>query len=280
MYLARLCAASAALALTGCATAPPMNAGRISEIRAGVSSVAFVQNGVEPLTYGVGALDGKSSWAGTQIQFQAGSSAKIDAQGAAAANLVFAIGGAIARESMKDDPDYYPRLLQGLIGERRFTNEVAPRVWPTFARAWQINYDPERVVVVPNAQAISEKDDLYVGRDPGTDLVLMYSLDRFVLSEKPELSVLWKAVVTAGMYDRPVVPYIQGRMSVYKRDADGQLHRIWAGICSDADFLNADFAVQFPLLKAEPQRAGPMFDSAVAMAENTCSKALKTLHGT
>lgn len=279
MHLAHLGTASVALALVGCATAPPMNAGRIADIRAGVRSVSFVQNGVEPLTYGVGGLDGKSSWAGPQVYFQPGSSAQADAQGAAAANLVFAIGGAIARESMKDDPDQYPRLLKGLIGERRFTSEIAPRVWPTFARAWQINYDPARVVVVPNEQAVSEKDDLYVGKDPGTDLVLMYSLDRFMLSEKPELSVLWKAIITAGMYDRPVVPYIQGRMSVYKRDADGQLRRIWNGICRDTDFLNADFAVQFPLLKAEPQRAGPMFDAAVEMAASTCSKALKPLLG-
>lgn len=279
MYLARLCAASAALALVGCATAPSMTSDRIAEIRTGVRSVTFVQNGVEPLSYGVGALDGKSSWAGTQIQFQPGTSAKADVQGAAAANLVFAIGGAIARESMKDDPDYYPRLLRELVGERQFASEIAPRVWPAFARAWQVGYDPARVVVVPNAKAVAEKDkeDLYPGEDPGTDLVLMYSLDRFVLSEKPELSVLWKAVVTAGMYDRPVVPYILGRMSAYKRDTDGQLHRIWGGICHDADFLNADFAVQFPLLKAEPQRAGPMFDSAVAMAAETCSKALKPL---
>lgn len=279
MYLARLCAASAALALAGCAAAPPMNAGRITEIRAGVRSVTFVQNGAEPLSYGVGAVDGKSSWAGPQIQFQAGSPAKIDAQAALAANAVFAVGGAIAREAMKDDPDYYPRLLRGLIGERQFTNEVAPRVWPTFTRAWQVNYDPARIVVVPNAQAVAEKGDLYVGNDPGTDLVLMYSLDRLMLSEKPELSVLWKSVVTAGMYDRPVVPYILGRLSVYQRNANGKLQRIWGGICSDMDFLNADFAVQFPLLKAEPQRARPMFDSAVAMAADTCDKALKPLLG-
>lgn len=279
MRLVRLCATCVVLALVGCATAPSINANHIAEIRAGVQSVAFVQNGVEPLTYGVGALDGKSSWAGPQIGFQAGSSSKMDVQGAAAANLVFAVGGAIARESMKDDPDYYPRLLRTLVGERQFTNEIAPRVWPAFAQAWQIAYDPAQVMVVPNAQAVTEKDDLYAGKDPGTDLVLMYSLDRFMLSEKPELSVLWKAVVTAGMYDRPVVPYIQGRMSVYKRNASGQLHRIWTSVCSDLDFLNADFAVQFPLLKAEPQRAGPMFDSAVAMAANTCNKALKPLTG-
>jgi len=279
MHLTRLCAASAALALAGCAATPPMNASRVAEIRTGVRSVTFVQNGVEPLSYGVGAVDGKSSWAGPQIQFQAGSPAKIDTQAALAANVVFAVGGAIAREAMKDDPDYYPRLLRSLIGERQFTSEVAPRVWPTFARAWQVNYDPAQVVAVPNAKAVPEKGDLYQGSDPGTDLVLMYSLDRFMLSEKPEISVLWKSVFTAGMYDRPVVPYILGSMSVYKRNAGGQLQRIWDGICSDMDFLNADFAVQFPLLKAEPQRAGPMFDSAVVMAADTCSKALKPLLG-
>lgn len=279
MYLARLCVAAAALVLAGCAATPPMSANNVAEARTNVHSVTFVQNGVEPLAYSVGALDGKSSWAGPQVQFQAGSSSKIDVQGAAAANLVFTIGSSLARESMKDDPDYYPRLLQALVGQRQFTNEIAPLVWPMFAHAWQIDYDPARLVVVPNAQAASEKNDLYVGQDPGTDLVLMYTLDHFILSEKPELSVLWKAVLTAGMYDRPVIPFIQGRMSVYKRTTDGQLHRIWNGICSDSAFLNADFAVQFPLLQAEPQRAGPMFDSAVVMAANTCSKALKPLLG-
>jgi hypothetical protein len=277
MRVQSLFTAAAGLALAGCATAPPMSASTVADMRSSIRTVAFVQNGTEPLNYGVGALDGKTSWAGPQMQFQAATSNRADVQGAAAANIVFAVGGAIARESMKDDPDYYPRLMKTWIGERKFTNEVAPRVWPELARAWRVDYDPKRVIVLPNDRVATDKEGVFVGADPGADLVLMYSIEQLMISEKPEMSVLWKSVVTAGMYDRPVVPYIKGRMSVYKREADGKLRRAWVGDCRDQAFLNADFAVQFPLLKAEPQRAGPMFDASVAMAASTCSAALKPI---
>lgn len=273
--IAAACLAS--LALGGCATAPSMTSTQVSELRSKVKSVAFVQNGTIPYQYSVGAVDGKTSWAGPQVGLAPATSAKADVGAAAAANVVFLVGASIAREAMKDDPEYYNRLLKTMVGERQFTSEVAPSVMPLLARAWQVDYDAAKLKVMPNDQLIGDDKGLFKGEDPGTDMVLVFSLPRFTLSEKPEMSVLWKSVVTAGMYERPVVPYITGWMGVYRRDDGGQLRSVWSSVCPDLDFLNAPVSEQFVVLKEAPQKAKPVFDAAIPIAVESCRKALKTL---
>lgn len=266
-----------ALLLTGCATTSQITPAQVAEMRVGAKSVAFLQNGTAPHQYLVGAVDGKTSWAGPQVGFSPATSARADVGAAAAANLVSAIGAGIARDAMKEDPDYYNRLLKKMVGERQFTSEIAPGVLPALAKAWQVDYDPARLKVVPNDRLVSDDQGLFKGEDPGTDLVLMFSVPRFMLSEKPQMSVLWKAVVTAGTYDRPVVPYISGLMSVYRRDTAGQLRAVWSAPCPDLDFLNAPVSEEFTVLSEAPEKAGPVFDAAIPIAVESCRKALKPI---
>lgn len=272
-----LAGAALALLLTGCATTSPITPAQIAEMRAGAKSVAFIQNGTEPHQYLVGAVDGKTSWAGPQVAFTPATSSRMDTGAAAAANLVSAIGSSIAREAMKDDPHYYDRLLKKMVGERQFTSEITPGVLPALAKAWQVEYDATKLRIVPNSQLVTDDKGLFTGEDPGADLVLMFSVPRFMLSEKPQMSVLWKAVVTAGTYDRPVVPYISGLMSVYRRDEAGQLKVVWSARCNDIDFLNAPVSEEFAVLKEAPEKAGPVFDAAIPIAVESCRKALKPI---
>lgn len=261
--------------LAGCAAPLP----KPSELGAGVKTVAFVQHGTEPNRYVIGAVDGKTSWAGGSPTFTPGSSASLDVGVAAGANLVMLIGQKIAEESLKDDPEYYLRLLKKMVGERKMTDEIAPRVLPPLANSWGFTYNPERLTVIPNGTPLIDEQGKFNGKDPGTDLVLAYAIDQLVLSEKPSLSVLWKAVGTAGMYDRPVVPYITGVMTALKRDEKGALKQIWSARCPDFHFLNAPVSEEFVVLKENPEKAAPVFDAAVPIATMSCMKTLSQLNG-
>lgn len=267
---------AAAIVLSGCATAP---VGKPKELGAGVRSVTLVQHGEEPLRYVVGGVDGKTSWAGGGMAFTPASSARVDAQAALGPNLVFAIGQNIAREAMKDDPDYYARLLTKMIASRKLTNEAAPRVFPELAGAWGVPYDRAAPVQVAAGMDMADAQGRYAGTDPGTDLVLAFGIEQLLLSEKPTLSVLWKAVGTAGMYDRPVIPYIVGTMTAFKRDDRGELKKVWAARCSDAEFLSApDVFEQWTVLKDHPEKAAPLLDAAVRVAAQGCGKTLAQMN--
>lgn len=268
--------ATSVILLAGCAAPLP----KPSELGAGAKTVAFIQHGTEPNKYVVGAVDGKTSWAGGGAPtFTPGSSASIDVGAAAAANIVFAVGQKIAAEAMKDDPEYYIRLLRTMVGERKMTNEVAPRVLPELAASWGFTYNTAQTSVVPNGTPLIDAQGNFNGKDPGTDLVLSYGIEQLMLSEKPTLSVLWKAVGTAGMYDRPVVPYIVGSMTAFKRNDKGELKQVWNARCPDLDFLNAPVSEQFVVLRENPEKAAPVFDAAVPLAAASCKTVLKRLNG-
>ena len=262
--------------LFGCASAPP--APRPSELGANVKSVAFVQYGEEPLRYVIGAVDGKTSWAGTGMEFTPATSSKADVQGAAVATLVSAIGQKIAQDALKEDPDYYIRILMKMVGERKLTSEVAPLVLPEMAAAWGLSSSRDIKILRRAKEApLASQEGNYLGDDPGTDLVLTYEIERLLLSEKPTLSVLFKAVGTAGMYDRPVVPYMLGKMTAFKRGENGQLKQVWTAKCSDFEFMDG-VNEQWVVLKEQPEKAAPVFDSAVLMAAKGCKRTLAQLN--
>ena len=261
--------------LTGCASGPP--APRPSELGANVKSVAFVQYGEEPHRYAIGAVDGKTSWAGPGMEFTPATSSRADVQGAAVATLVSAIGQKIAQDALKEDPDYYTRILMKMVGERKLTSEVAPLVMPEMAAAWGLSSRDIKILRRAKDAPLATQEGNYPGDDPGTDLVLTYEIERLLLSEKPTLSVLFKAVGTAGMYDRPVVPYMLGKMTAFKRNESGQLKQVWTAKCSDFEFLDG-VNEQWVVLKEQPEKAAPVFDSAVLMAAKGCKRTLAQLN--
>jgi hypothetical protein len=69
-------------------------------------------------------------------------------------------------------------------------------------------------------QSLDEAAGRYSGADPGTDVVMTFTVHELLLSEKPSSRGL-KAVFTAGMYDKEVMPYFSAHMGVYRRQEGG-----------------------------------------------------------
>ena len=276
---------AAAAALSACATVEPV---KVSELAAGVKTVAFVQNGKVPMKYTIGAVDGTTSWSNYSIMGArlnekdrvdpsptiATGNTQNDIAVGAGLEIVSGVGKAIADKSMKDDPAYYDRLLARMVGSRELAAEAGAGVLPSLARTWNVAYTPANLRVFAEPQKLDDPAGRYVAADPGTDLVLTFTMTELLLSEKPSARAL-KSVVTFGMYDKEVMPYITAVMSAYRRQPGGELKRVWTTACTN-DFADAP-AQEWTVLRAAPERAGALFDGTVPRLVHKCETTLRKL---
>ena len=246
-----------------------------------------MQNGRHAVKYSIGAVDGKTSWSNYSILGarlnQDDKSSPVgnlvvtgkpvpDAMAGAGLEIVSLIGKSIADKSMQDDPAYYDRLLARMVGEREIGAAVGQVVLPAVARAWGLPFNPAQLIVLPVAGKIEDADGRYTATDPGTDLVLAFTLSELMLSEKPSMRGL-KAVVSMGMYDKEVMPYLVGEVAAYRRQPAGHLQRVWAGRCGNG-FVDAP-ADEWTALRADPLRGGALIDKTVPRVAAGCEEALK-----
>lgn len=268
--LKKLACAAALAILCGCGTTKKINVGEITK---DVKSVSFVQNGRQAAALTIGAVDGKTSWANAPIAGTASNpNSKADVAGAALLTMTSVIGKSIADASIAKDPQYYDRLLAQMIEGRELSVQAGSVLLPAMARAWGVAFDPDRLVVSPNVKAIHGKDNRYAGDDTGADLVLTFTLEQVLLSEKPSQRGLM-SVVTFGMYDKEVMPFLTGEFSAYRRVVDGGLERVWTMQCHNT-FLDAP-AQEWTVLRDDPTRAKALFDQTLPRFAAGCSELIR-----
>lgn len=266
------------LLIAGCAT--PFGPAEVTALRNEIKSVTFVQNGTEPARLGVGVVDGKTFWSGgLGVSFRPENPASAaDVKLATNANLVLLAGGLIAKAAMASDPDYYERTVRAVLADRDITSEMAGTVLPEFAGAWGLPFDRKKLQVRRGAPAPLGDGNAYGGEDPGTDLVLSFTVDQFVINEKPSLKAVGYAF-TMGAGDRQVVPVIGASLAAFRRDANGQLKRIWSQDCMIFHTLMSLPDESFAALAETPAKGKPLIDAAVPEAAKSCAKTLESFRG-
>lgn len=282
----RLTTLALAATLAACATTNPV---KPAEIASEVKSVTYVQNGKQPARVGIGAVDGKTSWSNYSITGQRLNESTptdgvpgpltvtgkqpADAVIGAGLEIVSAIGKSIADSSMKDDPQFYDRLFARMIGSRELALETGRGVLPALAQAWQQPYSDGQLVVLPLPSRLDDAEGRYTGTDPGTDLVMVYTLDEVLLSEKPSSRAL-KGLLTFGMYDKEVMPYFQVNVAVYRRQAaGGSLHKLWSTRCGNG-FQDAP-AAEWTALRDAPESGRDLLDKTVPRVVSGCGEMFK-----
>jgi len=278
-------AIAAAMFLVGCATNEQL---KTSEILKDARSAAFVQNGRGAASYVIGAVDGKTSWSNYSIMGERlsgpnqnkGSAPYITPTGKvgpdAAANLglevVSHVGKAIADASMKDDPEYYDRLLTAMVGSRELASEAGPPVLKLLAGSFSLVFDPAKLRTLDVPEKLEDEQGRYLLSDPGTDVVVVFTLREVLLSEKPSMRGL-KAVVTMGMYDKEVMPYLTADLAVFRRQPTGEFRRAWASRCQNP-FTNDAPAMEWVDLRQNPNKGGPLFDQTLPRLVKGCAAVL------
>ena len=270
MFKLPACAAVLAI-LCGCANVQKVN---VSEITRDVKSVSFVQNGRQPGTLTIGAVDGTTSWSNAPLYgTPSNPNAKADVAGAALLTLTSLVGKAIADADLAKDPQYYNRLLTQMVEGRELSFQAGQTLLPAMARAWGVPFEPARLVLLPSAQDLHGKEsNRYLGEDTGADLVLTFTLQQLLLSEKPSARGL-KSLVSFGLYDKEVMPFFTGEFSAYRRLADGGLERVWTTQCRNT-FLDAP-AEEWTVLRDDPQRAIPLLDKTLPRFIDGCSQIIQ-----
>lgn len=262
--------------LVGCASTPSP---KPSELMSDVKRVAFVQHGAGPLRTEAAGVDGKTLWGGSNVALQPGTSARADVQGAAAGNVVLLIGGAIAREAMKEDPQLYERTMRGMIGERPISSEISAAVFPEIATAWGTTFQPDSATYLAADVPLATPEGLYAGKAVDADLVIVYSLESMVVMEKFSAGTLFRAVAMLGLGDRNVFPSLNGSLTVFKRDQKGDLRQVWRTKCPMLGYFGSAPDVKWSTLVENPAAAAPLFDAAIPLAIGGCKRAIAARAG-
>lgn len=271
--------------LTGCA-APLL---KPVDLVGTAKTVSFVQNGRLPVKYTIGAVDGKTSWSNYSIMgarlneedkrdptgggtITATGAANTDIAIGAGLEIVSGIGKAMADAAMKDDPKFYQRLFSQMVGARELGADTGRAVLPAMARTLGVGYSAAQLTIIPTAGKIEGEGGRYVATDPGTDMVVVFTLREVILSEKPSVRGL-KAVVTFGMYDKEVMPYFLGDLAIFRRDPAGLLSRVWSGRCGNS-FVNAPYE-EWTALRDSPALGGDLLDKSVPRVGADCEASMR-----
>ncbi len=266
-----ICAAGLAI-LCGCGTVQKVDVGATTK---DVKTVAFVQNGRHAKQLMVGAVDGKTFWAGANvIGVPANPASRADQTAAIGATLVSLIGSAIAQAAIDADLQQYQRVLDQMIGSRELSLDAGRVVLPALADAWGVPYADARLSVLPETVVLNGPNNRYAGADPGADLVLAFTLSRITFTEKPSVGGLFETMLTLGLNDKEVRPMFHGELAAFRRSRDGHLDRVWTTECFDS-FVDAA-TENWGALAADPARGGAMLDMTLPRFAAACAKASNT----
>jgi hypothetical protein len=264
-----LLSCSALLLMTACATGPAM---KPDDVKRDVKTVTFVQNGKHANQLTIGAVDGKTFWAGQSVVGQpANSASRADQQAAVATSVVSLIGGVIAKAAIEKDQEQYKRVIDYVSSKRELGLESGRRVLPALARAWGVPFNASNVVVMNDTPFLTDSADRFLGADPGGDLVLAFSLQQVQFTEQVSVGAAVTGAFKLGMGSRDVTSEFVGVLLAFRRDASGELKRVWSTSCRNS--LLSGHTVDWDTMSRSPERTKSVLDSSMAEFVNACGKA-------
>lgn len=249
-----------ALLLPGCATGPSL-----SELRGGVRSATFVQQGREPVQLGFGVVDTASFWAthGSGVSSQLG-------------------GGYLWRDleqgGRADVEKRAPTaadVMRWLYNKHPLVDQTSAALMPKLATLWDVPYEPAKVRVV-DLRVIEDQDGNFTAFAPTTDLVIVYSVQHLRLTERFTLGNALLAGVTFGTNTKNVTAELDIFYRAYKRDpASGKHKRAWHSGCGlHSAYMTTD--LPFPEVVKSREKAKQLWDEASATTIDRCAKHLDT----
>ncbi|SDK40775.1 hypothetical protein [Microbulbifer yueqingensis] len=246
---------------TGCAATPP-----VSELRQGVQTVAYVQNGVEPLRYSTGVIDASSFWAayGSQVGGQTGGA------------LWHGLAAAGASEQLSK-AEQNALLVKGLYGEHDLATAVFSDLMPKLARAWDQPYDEADLVVLADRPARVEEGVLK-NFETNADLVLMLEVSNLNLTEIFSMGGAFAAGLTMGLNTKSLTTEANVVMRAFKpSETDPRNYELaWWRMCGP-NYTTMDTSYTMEELQEKPERMQEILDEAKGQAIEGCSAVLANL---
>jgi hypothetical protein len=256
--------------MSACATVPQTN---VKEVTRDIKSVTFLQNGKHAKNVTIGAVDGKTFWAGQSVVGQpANSASKADRAAAAQVTAVSAIGGLVASAAVEANKAEYLGVVTHAKERRELGLEAARAVMPAMAQMWGLRFDASRLVVLSEIMDLADAGQR-LAADPGGDLVLAFTLQSVNFTEKVSVSGALLGSWKLGLGSRSVTSEMSGLMSAYRRQADGSLKHVWSWGCK-TNLLEGP-AVDWDALAADPTLMAPILDGTYPLLAKWCETTAK-----
>jgi hypothetical protein len=254
----------AMLLLYGCGSTPP-----VSELRNGVQSATFIQHGTEPLNYSFGVVDTASFWAQNGGNLGPG----VGVVGMVAGETAAAAG----RDASARKAPTAAQVMKALYGNHPLVNEASRKTMPELARLWGVPYDAKQLRIVQPGAPFEDAQGKLLGVSATTDLVLTFAVSQLTLTEKFSVGGAFAAGFTMGTNTKNVAAQTSVLMKAYKRDpATGQYAKIWTQPCSGLA-MYSKVAYPFPEVMQSREKAKELWDAAMPLTIESCSKVLQSL---
>lgn len=249
------------LLFSGCAANPP-----VSELRQGVQSVVYVQNGVEPLRYSTGVIDASSFWAeyGSQMGAQTGGT------------LWYALDASESKRQLTK-AEQNAQMVRGLYAHHDLATAVYSDLMPKLARAWNQHYDAGELVVLDDNFAHVEEGKLKNFKT-SADLVLMLEVSNVNLTEIFSMGGAFAAGLTMGLNTKSLTTEASVLMRAFKpsETEPGSHELAWARSCGP-NYTTMKSSYTLEELHEQPGRMQEILDEARTQAIEGCTNMLANL---
>ena len=244
--------------LYGCASTLP-----VSELKQGVKTVAFVQNGTAPLSYSTGVIDTSSFWAN---------------YGGGMNGLAFdaIAAGAQSRELSKAEQNAL--MVKSLYGDSDLAPVVYREIMPKLAGAWGQNFDPAELVVLDEKPA-SVVDEKLQNFKSSADLVLMLEVYNINLTERFSMGGAFAAGFTMGANTKSLTTEASVIMRAFKPSVSdpGTYEQAWIRGCGP-NYTTMKTSYTLDELKEKPERMQEILNEAKAQAVEGCAMVLASVN--
>lgn len=243
--------------LGGCATTLP-----VSELKQGVQTVAFVQNGTEPLSYSTGVIDTSSFWAN---------------YGNGMNGLAWDAVAAHEQKKQLSKAEQNAILVKSLYGDSDLAPTVYREIMPKLADAWGQSYDPAELVVLDEKPAVVEDGKLKNFKS-SADLVLMLEVNNINLTERFSMGGAFAAGLTMGTNTKSLTTEARVSMRAFKPSATepGSYDLAWWRSCGP-NYTTMKTSHTMDEIKEKPELMQDILEEAKGQAVESCSKVLASL---
>jgi hypothetical protein len=234
------------------------------------TTVAMIENGVEPLSYTTGVVSASSFWK------QYGVSVGTNVGGIIGTSIESASGIAAARH-----PNGADSPVRDLLGENQLAPTINATLIERLAGAWGFAFDAGRVIELRDEPAVVDPNTKLVkGLHSDADLILMTEVHNLNLTERFSMGGAFAAGVTFGMNKKSLTTEVSVVMRAVQRNAsDGTYKQIWAEVCGP-NYTTMKKSYPLKQLTESHEKVAEILDEATHQAIDICSRRLASLSKT
>ena len=252
------------LPLSACVSTP-----NIGELNRVAKTVAYVENGTQPLRFSTGVIDVSSFWSayGGGVSDRLGGSLLVDDVTKSSGEKVLS---ALAKNQM---------LVQSLYGESAFAKEIHSELLPKLAQAFNRKMTHEQVYRIDDPRKLKRENGHILNMDVDADLILMSEMHSLNLTERFSMGGALLSGVTMGTntknltFETPIALYV-----LTKTDVKGAYKVDWRGVCG-ATYVTMKTAFTMEALLEHPENAQALLSEAKLQTIEGCGKLIDQLAG-